>query len=62
MLQYGFMDLGLPQIVAVTQPGNIASQRVITKIGLVLRGTEFHYGTEVLFYSLDAKDYSIGKP
>ena len=62
LLAYGFLDLGLPEIVAVTHPHNVASQRVIAKIGLVLRGTEFHYGTEVLFYSLHARDFSIGIP
>ncbi|MCC6990478.1 MAG: GNAT family N-acetyltransferase, partial [Acidobacteria bacterium] len=33
-----FADLGLPQICAITNPGNIASQRVLLKAGLTRRG------------------------
>jgi ribosomal-protein-alanine N-acetyltransferase len=35
MLDYGFGTVGLDRIVAVTSPGNVASQRVIQKLGMV---------------------------
>lgn len=38
LLRYGFHDLGLPQIVAITNLDNVASQRVLEKAGLVRRG------------------------
>lgn len=38
LMRYGFEDLGLPQIVAITDLDNIASQRVLEKAGLVRRG------------------------
>ncbi|MBP7776593.1 MAG: GNAT family N-acetyltransferase [Acidobacteria bacterium] len=38
LLRYGLADLGLPQICAITNPDNIASQRVLLKAGLTRRG------------------------
>ncbi len=39
LLRYGFRDLVLPQIVAITELGNAASQRVLLKCGL-MRGSD----------------------
>lgn len=38
VLRYGFEALGLPQIVGITDPANLESQRVLLKAGLVRRG------------------------
>ncbi|MCC7180639.1 MAG: GNAT family N-acetyltransferase [Acidobacteria bacterium] len=38
ILHYGFADLGLPRIAGMTSMGNVASQRVLGKIGLERRG------------------------
>jgi RimJ/RimL family protein N-acetyltransferase len=38
LLRYGFVDLGLPRICAMASLGNLASQRVLTKIGLRRNG------------------------
>ena len=38
LLRYGFLERGLPQIVAITDLDNVASQRVLEKIGLDRRG------------------------
>lgn len=38
LLEYGFRDLALPQIVAITNLDNTVSQRVLLKAGLVRRG------------------------
>ena len=38
VLRYGFVDLGLARIVGMASLGNIASQRVLEKIGLERRG------------------------
>lgn len=34
LLEYGFLRLGLPQIVAITHPDNAGSQQVLRKLGL----------------------------
>lgn len=38
VLRYGFEELGLPRIAGMASLGNIASQRVLEKIGLERRG------------------------
>ena len=38
LLQYGFADLGLPQIVAITNLDHTASQHVLLKAGLERKG------------------------
>ena len=38
VLRYGFVDLGLPSIAGMASLGNVASQRVLEKIGLERRG------------------------
>jgi [ribosomal protein S5]-alanine N-acetyltransferase len=38
LLRYGFVDLSLPRIVGMASLGNLASQRVLQKIGLHRRG------------------------
>ncbi|MBK7830632.1 GNAT family N-acetyltransferase [Nannocystis sp.] len=38
VLRHGFATLGLPRIVAITDPGNLASQRVLLKSGLQHHG------------------------
>lgn len=38
VLRYGFVDLRLPRIVGMANLENLASQRVLQKIGLVRRG------------------------
>lgn len=38
LMRYGFDDMALPQIVAITNLDNVASQRVLEKAGLVRRG------------------------
>jgi [ribosomal protein S5]-alanine N-acetyltransferase len=43
LVRYGFDDLGLHRIVGVTHPDNVASQRVLQKIGLVGIGWGHYY-------------------
>jgi len=38
VLRYGFADLGLPAIAGMAHLKNLASQRVLAKIGLERRG------------------------
>jgi RimJ/RimL family protein N-acetyltransferase len=57
VLDHGFRALGINPIVAVTHPDNLASQRVLQKIGLNPRGRAFHYGQSLPFYHLGRADY-----
>lgn len=52
LLRWGFETLGLPHVVAVADPGNLASLRVIQKLGMRPDGRAFHYGGEVLRHVL----------
>jgi len=38
LVRYGFVDLGLPRIVGITDPANLASQHALMKIGLHRNG------------------------
>ncbi len=49
-LKYGFEKLQFREIIALTDLANIASQRVLNKIGFVRRGIEFFDGEESLVY------------
>lgn len=55
---YGFGEVGLEEIVAVTDPGNAASQKVLAKIGLSFQGLRRAYGVEGLhFFRLTCGDW-----
>ncbi|WP_400190617.1 GNAT family N-acetyltransferase [Hymenobacter sp. B81] len=56
LLHYGFHQLDLQQIVGITNPANLASQHVLEKCGLRYQGQQFHYGSEVRFYTIDHPD------
>ncbi len=48
----GFDDLELDRIVAVTAPENVASRRVMKKLGMTLMGLGSHYGRETVLYAI----------
>ncbi len=47
---HGFGEVGLEEIVAVTDPGNEASKRVLAKIGMSFQGLRRAYGVEGLHF------------
>ncbi len=51
-LRYGWDVLKLQRIVAVVQPGNSASQRVLEKIGLRFVSRAVYYNSSVLYYEI----------
>ena len=58
VLDYGFNELGLEEITAVTHPDNTASQHVLTKCGLRRDGTlDYNGGGEIPFFRLPRSDY-----
>ena len=49
-LEYGFNNLGFREIIALTALDNIASQKVLKKIGFTKRGIEIFGGEENLVF------------
>ena len=50
-LEYGFGELKLKRIVAVTNPQNVAAQRALQKLGFAPEGRGEHYGSESIVYA-----------
>jgi ribosomal-protein-alanine N-acetyltransferase len=64
-LDHGFHRLGLDRIVAVVVPANLASVRVLEKIGMIYQGLAHHYNREVKKYALTrpaAKSADVHRP
>ena len=53
-LSYGFDTLGITQIIGLTHPDNIASQRVLEKAGLKFSNKAHYFGIDVYRYVIDA--------
>jgi [ribosomal protein S5]-alanine N-acetyltransferase len=49
-VEIGFTELGLDRVVAVVLPGNLASRRVLEKVGLREAGRRIAYGRPHLLY------------
>ncbi|MCC3574084.1 MAG: GNAT family N-acetyltransferase [Microcoleus sp. PH2017_40_RAT_O_B] len=56
-LNYGFNILKLERIVAIARPENIASQRVIQKVGMKYEKNARYYEIDVLYYSIFRETY-----
>ena len=52
MRDYGFDDVGLARIIGITHPGNRASQRVLTKIGMVDEGWGDYYDQRLRLFAI----------
>lgn len=62
-LRYGFEHVGLQRIVAVTDPENVGSWRVMEKLGMLYRGRERHYDTECKVYAITSEQFrAAGDP
>lgn len=51
-LKYGFETVRLHRIVAIAKPENIASIRVIQKVGMTYEKDAHYYGVDVVYYAL----------
>jgi RimJ/RimL family protein N-acetyltransferase len=56
-LDFGFRMRALPEIVALTYPNNLRSQRVIAKLGFAAAGVRHAYGQDLLFFRLGREAY-----
>jgi RimJ/RimL family protein N-acetyltransferase len=50
---YGFERVGLKQIIALVHPENVASRRVILKLGMVFVDEAHYFGIDVHRYALE---------
>ncbi|GAX40673.1 putative acetyltransferase [Tolypothrix sp. NIES-4075] len=51
-LKYGFEEVKLERIVAIAKPENIASVRVIQKVGMKYEKDAHYYGVDVVYYAV----------
>lgn len=56
-LRYGFEEVKLARIVAVTWPSNKGSWRVMEKLGMKYETTEQHYGNECVVYAISGDEF-----
>lgn len=56
-LRYGFEELKLKRIVAVVNPENLASQRVLEKLSLRYTKDVHHYDADLRYYELPGAHY-----
>lgn len=52
VVDYGLRERNLPRLVAVANPENRASYRVMEKVGMHFERMAFYYGTDVVFYAI----------
>ena len=56
-LDYGFRELGLEQIFAITSPDNTPSQAVMRRLGLKYRKNAVYRGTDVIWLDIDREKW-----
>ncbi len=58
-LSHGFEDLGVERIVAVARADNIASRRVMEKIGMSFEKIGIFYNVECAYYAINRETWKI---
>lgn len=53
-LRFGFETLGLSEVVGIVHPDNLASRRVLEKLGMKHRSHAEYFGIEVESYQIEA--------
>jgi ribosomal-protein-alanine N-acetyltransferase len=56
-LRYAFEELRLERVVAITRPENVASRRVLAKIGMNYEGDARFYEIDCVLYALTRAEY-----
>ena len=56
-LTYGFETAGLERIVAIAQPENVGSWRIMEKCGMKYEKTEDHYGINCVLYAISRDEF-----
>jgi len=61
-LKYGFETAGLERIVAVADPANTGSWRIMEKCGMKYEKTEKHYGMDCVYYAISRSEFLTKQP
>lgn len=56
-IKYGFEQVGLERIVAIARPENIASVRVMQKVGLKYEKHAHYYNSDVVYYAIAPAEF-----
>lgn len=56
-IRYGFEQLNSNKIMAIAAPTNLASQRVMQKIGLKYDKNVHYYGKDYVYYTISQQDW-----
>jgi ribosomal-protein-alanine N-acetyltransferase len=56
-LRYGFEEMKLERIVAVVNPGNLASERVLEKLSLKYTKDAHHYDADLKYYEISSAEW-----
>lgn len=56
-LRYGFETAGAGRIVAVADPENTGSWRIMEKCGMNYEKTDLHYGMDCVFYAISRDEW-----
>lgn len=59
-VRYGFEALQMERIIALADPQNIASRRVMEKVGLVYQKEVFFFGMQLVFYQIMRQQFRAG--
>lgn len=59
-LRYGFDVWGLDRIISITDPENVASRRVMEKLGLTHRGRRFWRDADHVWYAIERDRWRRG--
>ena len=57
LLKYAFQTLNLPRVVAIALEENLASTRVMKKLGMRYVKTAIFYGFNCVYYEIEQKDF-----
>ena len=57
MARFAFEQVGVPELIAVCQQENTASEAVMRRLGMRLRGIEHWYEREVTTYAMSAQQW-----
>lgn len=58
-LKYGFEVAQLDRVAAIAKPENIASRRVMEKIGMKYEKEAYYYDNDVVYYSIARQTYQL---
>lgn len=61
VVDYGFGEIGLSRIVAVAEPPNGASLRIMQKLGMTLQGPVRYYDRDLTMYALEARENAAAR-